>query len=42
MKYNYSAMTIAVCPNCHKKLGKGDEKARSEVIEALRKNGVSV
>ena len=33
---------VALCPNCHKKLDKGDEKARNEVIEALRKNGVNV
>ena len=33
---------VALCPNCHKKLDKGDEKARNEVIEALRKNDVGV
>ena len=33
---------VALCPNCHKKLDKGDERARNEVIEALRKNGVNV
>jgi predicted restriction endonuclease len=33
---------VALCANCHKKLDKGDEKARNEVIEALRKNGVNV
>ncbi|BCS91307.1 MAG: hypothetical protein ARM1_0764 [Candidatus Micrarchaeota archaeon] len=30
---------VALCPNCHKKLDKGDDKARQEVLEALKNAG---
>jgi 5-methylcytosine-specific restriction protein A len=33
---------VALCPNCHKKLDKGDKEARNEVIEALKRNGVNI
>ena len=33
---------VALCPNCHKKLDVGNEKARNEVLEALKKNGVNI
>jgi len=36
------ANMVALCPNCHKKLDRGDSEARKEVIEALRRNGVNI
>ncbi|MEM4005883.1 MAG: HNH endonuclease [Desulfurococcaceae archaeon] len=33
---------VALCANCHKKLDKGNEEARNEIIEALKNKGFKI